>query len=263
MAHKTLIGGTAYEIKGGKTLIDGTGHEIKSGKTLVGGTAYNVSFGVSYDPVFANNDWATIIAVCQSGVCPDEWAVGDQKAMTINGKSYAIDIIGKNHDTYTAGGIAPLSFQLHEVYASYHNMNSSDTNSGGYDNTAMHKSTLPSIKATMPSEVQAAIKPVDKKSSTGTKSSAIETISCSLFLLSEIEIFGAVSNSFAGEGSQYEYYKAGNSKVKYNSSGAAQQWWERSPSKYQNTYFCLAYSNGTASQAEASRNRYVSFAFCF
>lgn len=45
MAHKTLIGGTAYEIKGGKTLIGGTGYEIKGGKTLVGGTGYNVKFG--------------------------------------------------------------------------------------------------------------------------------------------------------------------------------------------------------------------------
>lgn len=45
MAHKPLIGGTAYEIKGGKTLIDGTAYSIKSGKTLVGGTAYEVGFG--------------------------------------------------------------------------------------------------------------------------------------------------------------------------------------------------------------------------
>ena len=44
MAHKTLIGGTAYEITGGKTLIDGTAYSIKSGKTLVNGTAYEVGF---------------------------------------------------------------------------------------------------------------------------------------------------------------------------------------------------------------------------
>jgi hypothetical protein len=45
MAHKTLIGGTAYEISGGKTLIGGTAYSIKNGKTLVGGTAYEVEFG--------------------------------------------------------------------------------------------------------------------------------------------------------------------------------------------------------------------------
>ena len=44
MAHKTLIGGTAYEISGGKTLVNGTAYSIDKGKTLVGGTAYEVGF---------------------------------------------------------------------------------------------------------------------------------------------------------------------------------------------------------------------------
>ena len=44
MAHKTLIGGTAYEVSGGKTLVDGTAYSIKNGKTLVEGTAYEVRF---------------------------------------------------------------------------------------------------------------------------------------------------------------------------------------------------------------------------
>lgn len=44
MAHKTLVGGTAYEISGGKTLVGGTAYSIKNGKTLVGGTAYDISF---------------------------------------------------------------------------------------------------------------------------------------------------------------------------------------------------------------------------
>lgn len=44
MAHKTLIGGTAYEISGGKTLVSGTAYSIDMGKTLVGGTTYEVGF---------------------------------------------------------------------------------------------------------------------------------------------------------------------------------------------------------------------------
>ena len=44
MAHKTLIGGTAYELKGGRDLIGGTGYGRKAGKTLIGGAAYDVSF---------------------------------------------------------------------------------------------------------------------------------------------------------------------------------------------------------------------------
>lgn len=48
MAHKTLVNGTAYEVKGGRTLVNGTGYSIKGGRTLVDGTAYEISFSKSY-----------------------------------------------------------------------------------------------------------------------------------------------------------------------------------------------------------------------
>ena len=44
MAHKTLIGGTAYTIKGGKDLIGGTSYAKKQGKALVAGTAQTIAF---------------------------------------------------------------------------------------------------------------------------------------------------------------------------------------------------------------------------
>ncbi len=45
MAHKTLVNGTAYEVKGGKCLVNGTSYAIKKGKTLIGGTEYDIAFG--------------------------------------------------------------------------------------------------------------------------------------------------------------------------------------------------------------------------
>ena len=53
MGHKTLIGGTAYDIKGGKTLINGTAYDIKKGVTLIGGTGYDISFGAEPLEVYA------------------------------------------------------------------------------------------------------------------------------------------------------------------------------------------------------------------
>lgn len=44
MAHKTLIGGTSYEITGGQTLVGGTGYNIKKGQTLIFGTGYDIEF---------------------------------------------------------------------------------------------------------------------------------------------------------------------------------------------------------------------------
>lgn len=44
MAHKNMVGSTAYDTKGGKCLVGGTGYAIKKGRTLVGGTGYDVNF---------------------------------------------------------------------------------------------------------------------------------------------------------------------------------------------------------------------------
>ena len=44
MAHKTLVNGTAYEVKGGKCLVNGTSYDIKKGRTLINGTGYDIMF---------------------------------------------------------------------------------------------------------------------------------------------------------------------------------------------------------------------------
>ena len=262
MEHKTLISGTAYSVTGGRELIGGTGYSIKKGRTLIGGTGYDITFAPPYDSVFANNTWQQIIEACHNNAVPDTWNVADQKPMTINGVDYQIDIIGKNHDTYAAGGKAPLTFQLHDCYADKKDMNSSNTNSGGWKNSAMRTTHLPAILALMPTEVQNGIREVSKKASAGGASSTIETVSDKLFLLSEVEIFGSTSYSAAGEGTQYDYYKAGNSKVKKR-NGSAASWWERSPNASNSTSFCLVISYGSANANNASYVRGVAFGFCF
>lgn len=213
------------------------------------------------DAIFANNSWEEIIAACQSGNVPDTWAVGDSKMMTIDGADYQIDIIGKNHDDYSDGsGKAPLTFQMHDCYGTKYQMNSSNTNAGGWESCAMRTTHLPAILALMPTEVQNGIREVNKLTSAGNKSATINTTADKLFLLSEIEIFGSRTYSKAGEGSQYAYYKAGNSKVK-NFSGSASLWWERSPSS--STYFCGVTSSGSTYYYNASRSYGVAFGFCF
>ncbi len=42
--HKTLVGGTAYEVQGGKCLVNGTAYNILKGRTLIGGTGYDITF---------------------------------------------------------------------------------------------------------------------------------------------------------------------------------------------------------------------------
>ncbi len=262
-AHKTLINGTAYTVKGGKCMVNGTVYNILKGRTLIDGTGYDITFKPSYDPVFANNTWEQIIAACHNNEVPETWKVADQKPMTINGVDYLIDIIGKNHDDYSDGsGKAPLTFQLHDCYGETKRMNSSSTNVGGWTSCAMRQTHLPAILAFMPTEVQNGIREVNKLTSVGNQSSTINTTADKLFLLSEIEIFGSVIYSKSGEGTQYDYYKAGNSRAKtYN--GTAKAWWGRSPRGSNSTYFCRVVSNGDANYDNARNATGVAFGFCF
>ena len=215
-----------------------------------------------YEANFADNTWEQIIAACQRGTIPETWAVGNHKTMMINGASYQVDIIGKDHDTYASGGKAPLTFQLHDYYADKKAMNSSNTNSGGWTSCAMRSTHLPAILSQMPAEVQSGIREVNKLTSAGSQSSTINTTADKLFLLSEVEIFGSTSYSAAGEGTQYDYYKVGNSKVK-KQNGSAASWWERSPRANNSTSVCMVSSRGSADASIAGRDRGVAFAFCF
>nr|DAG45245.1 MAG TPA: hypothetical protein [Caudoviricetes sp.] len=262
-AHKTLINGTAYTIKGGKCMVGGTVYNILKGRTLIGGTGYDITFKPSYDPVFANNTWEQIIEACHNNEVPDTWKVADQKPMTIGGVDYLIDIIGKKHDEYSdILGRAPLTFQLHDCYGERQGMNKSNTNNGGWTSCAMRQTYLPAILSQMPAEVQSGIREVDKLTSAGSESATINTTADKLFLLSEIEIFGSVSYSLEGEGTQYDYYKAGNTPVK-NYLGSARRWWERSLNGNNPRSFCCVDKEGNASYYYAGTSDGVAFGFCF
>ena len=198
-------------------------------------------------------------------------SIGDQVTLSLNGTNYAFDIIGFNHDTLTdanaygkatATGKAGITFQMHDLFETGYKMNSSNTNSGGWKSSAMRTSTMPIMKGYMPAAWQTAIKTVNKASGLGGgSSSGTETVSDSCFLLAEIEVFGSTTNSVSGEGTQYAYYKAGNSKVK-NLDGYAYHWWERSPYFGNGESFCLVYMNGEAIYSNPTMKPLVTFAFC-
>ena len=197
-------------------------------------------------------------------------SIADQVTIQLNGTDYAFDVIGFNHDTLTtanvygdntATGKAGITFQMHNCFATTNVMNYSSTNSGGWKSSAMRTSTMVTMKGYLPTAWQTAIKPVNKSSGLGGgSSSGTETVSDGCFLLSEIEIFGSTTYSVSGEGTQYEYYKAGGSKVK-SQGGSYYYWWERSPRTGNSRIFCCV-NNGNASSNGAAVGNGVAFAFC-
>ena len=241
----------------GTWTVAATASGITSTADVVVGTA-NVTLDM-IDPVFGNNSWAAIIKACQEKQVPSTWNVGDSCNMTINNKTYAIDIIGKNHDDYADGsGKAPLTFQMHKTYATQYKMNNAGSNKGGWAGCLLRgNGGFKVIKSKMPAEVVAAFKAVTKKTSAGNSSSTISTTEDTLFLLSEIEVQGTRTHSYAGEGTQYAYYKTVANRKK-NSA-----WYLRSPRANSTTCFCRTDWSGEADWSVASEVDGIAAAWCF
>lgn len=217
-----------------------------------------------FDPVFANNDWATIVRLCQENKVPDTWNVGDSCNMTINNKTYAIDIIGKNHDDYADGsGKAPLTFQLHACYSKAKMLSSNVTYT--WQKSTMRTSTLPAILKRMPAEVQAAIREVTKLTGASAYLSELDSTADKLFILSDDEL-GIGYNSVAGEGTMYEYYTGASSRriKQYNNTNS--YWWLRSictDNNHKGSVKCID-TSGSLYQFSGSDTDYgVTFGFCF
>ena len=214
---------------------------------------------------------ATSVVYIDDGANHYKVSIGDQVTLVMEGTNYAFDVIGFNHDTLTtasaygantATGKAGITFQMHDLFASTRTMNNGYTSAGGWKSCNMRKYTMDTMKGYLPTAWKTVIKPVNKVSGKGGgSSSGTETVSDSCFLLAEIEIFGSTTKSVSGEGTQYAYYKAGNSKVK-KKGGSDYNWWERSPQRGINDGFCCVDKYGSATNSGAVGSYGVAFGFC-
>lgn len=258
--------------------------------------------------VLNENDWSVIKSVADASQGANYWAVGDRKAVTVNGTvgtqaingTYYVYILGFDHNSSREGtGITFGTFKtalsggkdiclVDSHYNDYStggqkwfNMNhSSNTNSGGWKGCDLRYDVLGStnsnnndagtttatspvsgtLMAALPSDLRAVMKPMNiytDNTGGGNNTASYVTKSVDyLPLLAEFEIFGTRSYANSAEQNyqqQYQYYKNGNSKVKYrhNSTGSTAYWWERSPYYSGSTAFCYVTTNGNASSYNA------------
>ena len=253
--------------------------------------------------VLNENDWSVIKSVADASQGANYWAVGDRKAVTVNGTvgtqaingTYYVYILGFDHNSSREGtGITFGTFKtalsggtdiclVDSHYNDYStggqkwfNMNhSSNTNSGGWKGCDLRYDVLGStnsnnndagtttatspvsgtLMAALPSDLRAVMKPMTiYTDNTGGGSNTASYVTASvdyLPLLAEFEIFGTRSYANSAEQNyqqQYQYYKNGNSKVKYRHSSTSSTacWWERSPYYDYSRSFCRVYTNGGA-----------------
>lgn len=217
-----------------------------------------------FNSVLSKNTWAQIAKASAAGKASQLWSVGDTKDITVGSETLTLVIMGFNHDDLASGGKAGITFGMKNLMATTRRMNASNTNSGGFTGSEMYSWLQNTLLPTLPSDLQAVLKSVNKKTSAGSQSSTINTNSMKLFLFSEIEIFGSTTYSKAGEGSQYSYFATAANRIKYlsNGFGSAGWWWERSPRGSNSGGFCSVGSGGGAGNGSADSAGGVCFGFC-
>ena len=163
----------------------------------------------------------------------------------------------------------------HQTSGAYFTMNTTNTNSGGWEASRMRKTVLGngntpdnplqgSLMAVLPEDLLAVMKPVTKWTQNNSPLTATTDYT---FLMAEFEIFGARTYANSAEQSkqaQYDYFKAGNPKVfyKHSATTTAVYAWLRSPNASNSNYFCSVNTSGTANSNYASRSLGVAPGFC-
>lgn len=256
----------------------GTNHTAPASKTV------SVTVEMA-SPTLEDNTPATIKAAAQSGQAANLWSAGDKVPIAVNGTvgslaingTYYAFILGFNHNSSVEGGNS-IHFQFGKnasgtdiafVDSSYNTsgssaafrMNTSNTNSGGWKDSYMRNTICAAFLAALPTEWQNVIVACTKYSdNTGGGSDTASYVTATqdkIWLLGEFEVFGTRSGANSAEQNyqqQYDYYKNGNSKIKYKHSdtGSACYWWLRSVDASGTNYFRYVRASGGGSYYYAS-----------
>lgn len=271
------VSGTSVKITGLKAgtakitvkVAAGTNHTAPSDKTI------NVTVSLP-DTSLANNTPDIIAAAAKSGQAANYWSVGDKVGIAVNGSFGGLSynntvyafILGFNHNSSVEGGNS-IHFQFGKTAAgvdiafvnSYGStstgfcMNTSNTNSGGWNNSYMRKTICPAFLAALPTAwrniIAACTKYSDNTGGGSNTASYVTATSDKIWLLSEMEVQGTRSYANSAEANyqkQYDYYRNGNSKVKYQHTAttSACYWWLRSVYAGNTNYFCYVGTGGFA-----------------
>lgn len=264
MAHKTLIGGTAYEIDGGKTLIGGTSYEIDKGKTLVGGTAYEVGFDSKEKHVTASSEILDTWAVISACTYRHYYSLGNWKTFTTtNGITVKMEIVAFDSDFCTdTGANAPITWLAKGIYWTGQH-NSSTTQSYGWVNSLI-RARLESggnIYNSIPSEVMNVIKTVRKYDMYYPGNTAfVNTRESKLWIPNYREIYGGTSWEHIGA-DYTSYFSSFNKRIKYDTAANKKNWWLRTVHTG-NSNFWYVKTNGYGDGATPNNNYGVVIGFC-
>lgn len=131
-------------------------------------------------------------------------------------------------------------------------LGSTDVENGNATAATITNPMTNTLMAALPANLRAVLKPItkytDNVGNKSTSASAVTATTDYLPLMAEFELFGSITDANAYEKTyqvQYQYYKNGNSKIKYKYSDVSTdaKWWLRSPYSTEATLFCSVFFN--------------------
>ena len=211
---------------------------------------------------------------------------GTVRSFTFSNLSIDVFIIGFNHNSGKEGSnkIHFLIGKINKTLAAlcdngYNNsgdgfrMNTTQTNRGGWESSHMRTAILgngnsntpssplaSSLMAVLPSDLRTVMKEVTKYTDNvgggQNNASSVTATTDYLFLLAEFEVYGSRSGANSTEQNyqvQYDYFKAGNSKIAYRHSAmsSAVWWWLRSPNYNNSDIFQNVNTSGSVTTTYA------------
>ena len=211
---------------------------------------------------FAADSWATIASMAESGIANQVYSLGDTKDITLSGiGTMTLEIADFDHD-YLSGSTsaqkAGISMITRDLLPDTRQMNSSNTNVGGFPASALYDYLNGTILNGLPSDLRSALKTTYKWYGTGNNTTNGQWHGCKVWIPLEYEMFGTTTYSPAtehdtGNARKYPIFTDNTSRVKKlnNGSDSAKWYWEASPYASDTAYVCIVSSNGSAANGTA------------
>jgi hypothetical protein len=199
------------------------------------------------------NTWQGIQNILNAHLENDYFTVGDSYPVTLNtGEIVYYRIAAINHDASHQ-----LIFEPQYCLETARQMNTSNTNAGGWNACAMRAWLNNTYFYSLPDDLQAVIAERTFQTSIGSQNPTLQSATDKIWLPKEYEIFGGVSYAASSEKtsttSQFPIYATSVNRVKtYGKSGGSAYWWSSSPIASYATGFCDVNTSGAANPGGGS-----------
>ena len=209
---------------------------------------------------------AAMVAAADAGQIDlsDYWSEGDTRTVSLSsmsatgvGESHAAQSVqfvlsDPGHFTLASGKPCNFVVNMKDCLKETGYMNSSSTNSGGWNECARRTWCNETYRNAIPSALRPIFKRFTNYAADGTGSSAVAS-SDYFALFSEKEVFGSTTyadSSAESKNSQLNWFLTSSNRIKMV-NGRAGYWWERSPYSDSSYPFCAVNTRGSAESGGA------------